>query len=104
MVAVATVDLFWGTTLTADLIRLVPFPSESVLAGYFSTVESVQGRILITDTKTNEPILDAKLTPPNVTPGDMAAVTQASGPCPYASTMSLAWQASSTRATAWMCS
>jgi pilus assembly protein CpaB len=77
MVAVATVDLVWGTTLTTDMIRLVPFPSESVLAGYFSTLESLQGRILITNIKANEPILDAKLTPPNVTQGGMAAVTQA---------------------------
>jgi pilus assembly protein CpaB len=76
MVAVATVDLFWGTTLTADKVKLVSFPSESLLEGSFSTVESVTGRILLTNIKANEPLLDAKLAPRDVTQGGMAVVTQ----------------------------
>lgn len=76
MVAVATVDLFWGTTLTANMIKLVSFPSESLLEGSFPTVESVTGRILITNIKANEPLLDAKLAPRDVTQGGMAVVTQ----------------------------
>jgi pilus assembly protein CpaB len=76
MVAVATVDLSWGTTLTANMIKLVAFPSESLLEGYCSTVESVKGRVLTTSIKANEPILDAKLTPLDVKQGGMAVVTQ----------------------------
>lgn len=75
-VAVATADLFWGTTLSAEMVKLVSFPSESIPAGYFDSAESVQGRILITNIKANEPILDAKLAPLEVTQGGMAAVTQ----------------------------
>jgi pilus assembly protein CpaB len=75
-VVVATVDLFWGTTLTAEMIKLVSFPSQSLPEGYFSTVESATGRISITNIKANEPILDAKLAPRDVTQGGMAAVTQ----------------------------
>jgi pilus assembly protein CpaB len=75
-VAVATADLFWGTTLSAEMVKLVSFPSESIPTGYFDSAESVQGRILITNIKANEPILDAKLAPLEVTQGGMAAVTQ----------------------------
>ena len=76
MVAVAAVDLSWGTTLTANMIKLIAFPRDSLPAGYLSTVEGVQGRILLTNTKANEPILDAKLAPSDVTQGGMALVTQ----------------------------
>ena len=74
MVAVATVDLFWGTTLSAEMIKLVAFPGESLPEGYLSAVDRVQGRILITNIKANEPILDTKLAPSDVTRGGMAAV------------------------------
>jgi pilus assembly protein CpaB len=75
-VAVATTDLVWGTKLTADMIKLVAFPEESLPEGYLSMVERLHGRILITNIKTNEPILDAKLAPLDVTQGGVAAVTQ----------------------------
>jgi pilus assembly protein CpaB len=75
-VAVATVDLVWGTKLTADMVKLVSFPGESLPEGYLSTVERLYGRILVTNVKANEPILDAKLAPLDVTQGGVAAVTQ----------------------------
>jgi pilus assembly protein CpaB len=76
MVAVAAVDLFWGTTLTAEMMQLVSFPRENLPAGYFSTVASATGRILIANIKANEPILDSQLAPLSVTQGGMAVVTQ----------------------------
>jgi pilus assembly protein CpaB len=75
-VAVATVDLVWGTKLNADMLKLVSFPGESLPEGYLSTVERLYGRILVTNVKANEPILDAKLAPLDVTQGGVAAVTQ----------------------------
>jgi pilus assembly protein CpaB len=75
-VAVATVDLVWGTKLTADMIKLVSFPKENLPEGYLSAVERLHGRILVTNVKANEPILDAKLAPLDVTQGGVAAVTQ----------------------------
>jgi pilus assembly protein CpaB len=75
-VAVATADLVWGTKLSTDMIKLVAFPEESLPEGYLSTAERIHGRILITNVKANEPILDAKLAPLDVTQGGVAAVTQ----------------------------
>ena len=76
MIAVAANDLFWGTTLTDEMIKLVSFPKESLVQGYLSTVEQVKGRVLIANIKANEPILDAKLAPLDAAQGGMAVVTQ----------------------------
>lgn len=76
LIVVAADDLFWGTMLTAEKMKLVSFPKESLMAGYLSTIESAKGRILLANMKANEPILDAKLAPADVTQGGMAAVTQ----------------------------
>jgi pilus assembly protein CpaB len=75
-VAVATDDLMWGTKLTTDMVKLVSFPEENLPEGYLSTVEHLHGRILLTSIKANEPILNAKLAPLDVTQGGVAAVTQ----------------------------
>jgi pilus assembly protein CpaB len=76
MVAVAAVDLFWGTALTAGTMKLVSFPRANRPEGYFPTVESAAGRILIANIKANEPILDSQVAPLSVTQGGMAVVTQ----------------------------
>jgi pilus assembly protein CpaB len=76
MVAVAVSDLFWGTKLTPEVIKLVPFPTGSLPQGHFSTVESLQGRVLLSNASTNEPILESKLAPREVTMGGVAAVTR----------------------------
>jgi hypothetical protein len=70
-VAVATHDLFWGTTLTAEMLKLEPFPETSLPEGYFSDLRGLEGRFLLANLATNEPILASKLAPP----GGMAAVT-----------------------------
>jgi pilus assembly protein CpaB len=74
-VAVAVGDLFWGTKLTPEHIKLVSFPSGNLPEGYFSTVETVQDRVLLSNLKTNEPILESKLASREVTAGGVAAVT-----------------------------
>jgi pilus assembly protein CpaB len=76
MVAVAAGDLFWGTKLTPEHIKLVPFPTGSLPTGLFSTVETLQDRVLVSHVKTNEPILESKLAPREVTAGGVAAVTR----------------------------
>jgi pilus assembly protein CpaB len=77
MVAVAAADLFWGTKLTRDMIKLVPFPRGERPAGSVSTIEEVQGRVLMSHITANAPILDETLAAPEVTQGGIAAVTQA---------------------------
>ena len=76
MIAVAADDLFWGTTLTDEMIKLVSFPKESLVQGHLSTVEQAKGRVLIANIKANEPILDTKLAPLDAVQGGMAVVTQ----------------------------
>jgi pilus assembly protein CpaB len=76
MVAVAISDLFWGTKLTPEVVKLVPFPTGSLSEGRFSTLESLQDRVLIANVKTNEAILESKLAPSEVTMGGVAAVTR----------------------------
>lgn len=77
MVAVAATDLFWGTKLTPEMMRLVPLPPSSLPQGYFPSVESLTGRVLLINVIANEPILETKLAPIDVTRGGVAAVTQA---------------------------
>jgi pilus assembly protein CpaB len=76
MVAVAVGDFFWGTKLTPEHIKLVPFPTGSLPEGHFSAVETLAGRVLVSNVKTNEPILESKLAPREVTAGGVAAVTR----------------------------
>src|SRR6266850_1383168 len=76
MVAVAGSDLFWGTKLTPEVIKMVAFPSASLPDGHFSTVETLQGRVLVSNVTTNEAILETKLAPRDVTTGGVAAVTR----------------------------
>ncbi len=75
LVAVAVSDLYWGTKLTEEMSKLVPFPKSSLPQGYFSTLEPVTGRVLLANLTTNEPILESKLAPLTVTTGGVAAVT-----------------------------
>src|SRR5262245_51200099 len=74
-VAVVVSNLYWGTKLTPEMIKLVPFPNGSLPQGHFSTLEAVAGRVLIVHMTANEPILESKLAPLTVTTGGVAAVT-----------------------------
>jgi pilus assembly protein CpaB len=76
MVAVAVSDLLWGTKLTPEHMKLVPFPTGSLPEGHFATLESVEGRVLVVNLRMNEPILEYKLAPREVTMGGVAAVTR----------------------------
>ncbi|MBP8155325.1 MAG: Flp pilus assembly protein CpaB [Nitrospira sp.] len=74
-VAVATHALPWGAVLSADAVRVVPFPSDSVPEGAFSSGEELIGRVLLTPLASQEPILASKLAPADVTTGGIAALT-----------------------------
>src|SRR5688500_9806370 len=63
MVAVAVSDLFWGTKLTPEHMKLIPLPTGSLPEGHFSTLEDAEGRVLVANLRTNEPILEYKLAP-----------------------------------------
>lgn len=72
-VAVAQVDLQWGTVLTKEMIKSVPYLKDSLPAGYISDLSAV-GRTLISPVKANEPILESRLAPTSVTTGGVAAI------------------------------
>jgi pilus assembly protein CpaB len=74
-VAVASMDLPWGTKLTADSIALVVYPSGSLPKAHFTSVDSLAGRIALSNLNQNEVITENKLAPLSVTTGGVSAVT-----------------------------
>ena len=73
-VVVAAVDLTWGTSLTGDMVKVVPYLKESLPAGYFSDVSGVNGRTIIYPVKAGEPVFESKLAPTTVSSGGVAAL------------------------------
>lgn len=74
-VAVAAVDLSWGTALSKEMIRTTSFLKGSLPAGeYFSDAASLEGKVLILPVKANEPILRSRLAPDSIATGGVAAV------------------------------
>src|SRR4030043_577685 len=73
-IAVAKVDLTWGTAVTPEVITMKPFLKDSLPGGYFSEPSSLSGRVLISNIKTNEPIFESKLAPTTVKTGGVAAL------------------------------
>jgi pilus assembly protein CpaB len=73
-VAVAAVDLPWGTTLTKEMIKKVDFLKRSLPGDFFTDPASLVGRVLIYPVKANEPIFESRLAPTNVRTGGVGAV------------------------------
>lgn len=73
-VIVAKADLPWGTVLTKDMVKTVPYLKKSLASGYFPSSTGVEGRTLIYPVKSNEPIFDSKLAPIAMKGGGVAAV------------------------------
>jgi len=73
-VAVAKVDLQWGTTLTKELIDKKTFLKGSPPPGSFSDGSGLVGRVLISPVKANEPIIESRLAPTTIRTGGVAAV------------------------------
>jgi pilus assembly protein CpaB len=73
-VAVAAVDLPWGTTLTKEMIKKVDFLKRSLPGDFFADPTSLVGRVLIYPVKANEPIFESRLAPTNVKTGGVGAL------------------------------
>lgn len=73
-VAVAKVDLTWGTALTKEMVETKPFLKKSLPGGHFSETSSLVGRVLISPVRANEPILESRLAPLSVKTGGVAAM------------------------------
>jgi len=60
-VVVAAVEIPTGTMLTPDMVRLQPWPAESMVPGAFTAPEEVVNRGVIAALLPNEPITESKL-------------------------------------------
>ena len=68
-VVVAARPLPTGVRVTADDVRLAPWPSSSMVAGGFTSVEAVVNRGLLSSVVENEPLVESKLGRPNAGAG-----------------------------------
>ena len=73
-VAVASADIPWGTPLVEKTVRIIMYPEDGVPAGYFKDPTSLNGRVVLTNLKKNEPILESKLAPIDIKTGGVSAV------------------------------
>jgi len=73
-IAVASVDVPWGTPLTREMIRLVPYPKAHLPEGKFENLDSLKDRVVLTHLKRNEPILESKLAPLDIKNGGVVGV------------------------------
>ena len=73
-IAVASADVPWGTALTDEVIRFVDYPDGSLPVGHFTAPEDVKGRVVLANLKKNEPIMESKLAPIDLTTGGVSAV------------------------------
>jgi pilus assembly protein CpaB len=73
-VAVASADIPWGTPLGAKAVRVMMYPEEGVPVGHFKDPASLNGRVVLTNLKKNEPILESKLAPIDLKTGGVSAV------------------------------
>jgi pilus assembly protein CpaB len=73
-VVVAAVDIPWGTSITAGMLKTSPFLKESLAPGHFADPAQVVGRTIVQPVKTGEPIFETKLAPTTVAAGGVAAL------------------------------
>lgn len=72
-IVVATTDVNPGTRLTAEVLKLVEWPSGSLPVGSFTDLQQLDGRVLKTDLARGEAVLEVKLAPVG-TQGGLSAV------------------------------
>ncbi len=73
-ITVAVTDLTWGTVLTKEVLKTEPFLKSSLPGGSFPDSSALIGRVLISNVKAKEPILESRLAPITVKTGGVAAV------------------------------
>jgi len=74
MVAVAAADLSWGTPLSKEMIRTASMLKNALPSGYYSDPKLLDGRVVISAIKGNEPIIESRLAPRGIASGGVAAV------------------------------
>lgn len=75
-VVVAAMDLAWGTKLSTEMVKTLPYLKESLPAGHFLTATDLKDRVLIASLKQGEPIVAHRLAPIDIKTGGVSAVLQ----------------------------
>jgi pilus assembly protein CpaB len=75
-VAVAAVDLPLWSKITREKIKTAPFLKKSLPPDYFSDPADIEGRIVLTSMKPDEPVLASKLASEKVTVGGVSAAVK----------------------------
>jgi pilus assembly protein CpaB len=73
-IAVSVADLTWGTVLTPEMVKMVPYLKENLPQGSIGEPAQVVGRVLVSPVKASEPILESRLAPTTFKTGGVAAV------------------------------
>jgi pilus assembly protein CpaB len=75
-IAVAAVDLPWGKQLAREDLLEERYLKDSLPPGCFTSLEKVQGRVLVFPIKANEPVLESRLAPITIETGGVAAIVE----------------------------
>jgi len=73
-VVVAATDLKWGTAISKEMVKGLPFLKRTLPPGSFRDAASVEGRTLVYPVREGEPILESQLAPRTADAGGIAAV------------------------------
>ncbi len=74
-IAVAGMDVTWGTVIEKSMVKMVPYLKEGLPSGCFSDLHALEGRTLVYPVKEGEPIFESRLAPTSVTGGVAAVIT-----------------------------
>ena len=75
-VAVAALDLAWGTRIEKEMLKTLPYLEESLPSGHFSKPEDLIGRVVILPLKARDPVTEHNLAPVDIKTGGVAAVVK----------------------------
>ena len=75
-IAVAAVDLQWGTQLKPEMIKTEPFLTESLPTGHFTRTADLNNRVIIASIKKGEPVVEHRLAPNSIKTGGVSAVLE----------------------------
>ncbi|MDD4649702.1 MAG: Flp pilus assembly protein CpaB [Desulfoplanes sp.] len=73
-VVVSIAELQWGTKITKEMLKTVPFLQESLPTKYYSKPENLVNRVLVTHLDPNEPVTESHLAPEDVKIGGVSVV------------------------------
>lgn len=73
-VVTAAIDLEAGREITTEMLKTSPFLENSLPAGYFDTIEKVEGRVLTAGIRAGEAVLEHRLAPADVKTGGVSVI------------------------------